>query len=268
MPATFCAGRGRDAESRTFVQAVGDHSGCDQPLRKLWSRSGGVLSKHRRLDLRTFLTHHSYIGLTSGGRVEPMPSYSEPLARLLDECARRLDESEAAMADARRALDEARELARSSVLDGGSPGRLRQVFNEQRGELIASVLAALNSDTASSTEALTRLAYDPVEHEFRLGRRKLDLTDSETVVLKLLWTKAPAPVSREQMLAHLYHDGERPADRIVDVFLSNLRRKLSLVSAGRNFIQSHRGRGWTLVLQECDTTTEAEEVPRARREHG
>jgi DNA-binding response OmpR family regulator len=197
-----------------------------------------------------------------------MPSYCDSLVRLLEECARRLDESEAAMADARRSLDEARELARSSGLDGGSPGQLRRVFNEQRGELIASVLAALNSDTTSSTESLTRLAYDPVEHEFRLGRRKLDLTDSETVVLKFLWAKAPAPVSREQLLAHLYHDGERPADRIVDVFLSNLRRKLSLVSGGRTFIQSHRGRGWTLVLQECDTSTEAEEVPHARSQRG
>lgn len=197
-----------------------------------------------------------------------MPSYCDSLVRLLEECARRLDESEAAMADARRSLDEARELARSAGLDGGSPGQLRRFFNEQRGELIASVLAALNSDTTSSTESLTRLAYDPVEHEFRLGRRKLDLTDSETVVLKLLWTKAPAPVSREELLAHLYPDGGRPADRIVDVFLSNLRRKMSLVSGGRTFIQSHRGRGWALVPQECDTMAKVEDVHHARRQRG
>lgn len=172
------------------------------------------------------------------------------------------------MADARRTLEEARELARKMSSNSGSPGRLRQVLNEHRGELIASVLAALNSDTTPAAEFPVRLAYNPVDHEFRLGRRKLHLTDSEAVVLELLWADAPTPVSREQLLAHLYPDEERPADRIVDVFLSNLRRKMRLVSGGRNFIQSHRGRGWALVLEECDTTSESKEFPDALRRRG
>ncbi|PWG02226.1 hypothetical protein DF286_04600 [Sphingosinicella humi] len=195
-----------------------------------------------------------------------MPLSSDSLVGLLDECAKRLDEIESAMADARRTLDEARELARDTLLDNGRSGRMRQVLNEHRGELIASVLAALNADTTPATAFPTRLAYNAVDREFRLGRRKLDLTDSEALVLELLWVEAPAPVSRERLLAHLYRDAERPADRIVDVFLSNLRRKLKLVSGGRTFIQSHRGRGWALVVEECDTM--APEFPDSRRRPG
>lgn len=94
------------------------------------------------------------------------------------------------------------------------------------------------------------------EEGYRMGRRKLALTETEEQILGQLRLAMPQPVSRARLHAHLYPSGEKASMGAIDVYMSSLRQKLKLAGNGQEYIVSVRGRGWTLNPQNCETGTE------------
>lgn len=84
----------------------------------------------------------------------------------------------------------------------------------------------------------------------------LKLTSKEYAILELLMLKRGHTLSKEAFLTHLYDERtEEPAQKIVDVFICKLRKKLeTALGTNQIYIETIWGRGYTLINPE--TTTE------------
>lgn len=174
-----------------------------------------------------------------------------PLQTLLAACEEKLLESRRAVEEALAALQEAISTIAVEQDQESSGEKLR---TPQQDELVKMVLAALGSGKsapAGDYDYLATLTRDHEDNQYRIGRRQISLTDSEEQILNLLWDAAPTPVSRATILGRLYAGKVEPSSGTIDVFMSKLRQKLKFTGSGREFIQSHRGKGWSLNQDFC-----------------
>ncbi len=72
------------------------------------------------------------------------------------------------------------------------------------------------------------------------------LTLKEYQMLELLSLRKGLTISKEMFLNHLYGGMDEPAQKIIDVFMCKLRKKLATVSGGKNYIETVWGRGYVL----------------------
>jgi two-component system, cell cycle response regulator CtrA len=72
------------------------------------------------------------------------------------------------------------------------------------------------------------------------------LTGKEYGVLELLSIRKGATLTKEVLLNHLYDDRDEPGQKIIDVFVCKLRKKLANASNGKNYIETIRGNGYVL----------------------
>jgi DNA-binding response OmpR family regulator len=70
-------------------------------------------------------------------------------------------------------------------------------------------------------------------------------------VLELLAFARNNVVTRTMLLKHLYRrSDDQPQPKIIDVFISKLRKKLRMASSGAEFIETIPQRGW--ILRDID----------------
>ncbi len=126
------------------------------------------------------------------------------------------------------------------------------------GELLARIRATLRR--AAGRGGQQGSAGDPERNPLHLGRLMLDpmfrtvgcdgneatLNEGEYKVLRLLAQNPDTIVSREMVLGTLYGDSPPEATKIVEVYISNIRKKLREVTCGGELIANARGRGWIL----------------------
>jgi two-component system, cell cycle response regulator CtrA len=79
-----------------------------------------------------------------------------------------------------------------------------------------------------------------------VGGRDAHLTKTEYEILQLLALRQGTPISKEIFLNHLYGGRDEPDQKIIDVFICKLRKKLAEVSGGKDYIETIWGRGWLL----------------------
>ncbi len=75
---------------------------------------------------------------------------------------------------------------------------------------------------------------------------QVHLTLKEYQMLELLSLRKGATLSKEMFLNHLYGGMEEPAQKIIDVFMCKLRKKLASASGGKGYIETVWGRGYVL----------------------
>ena len=78
---------------------------------------------------------------------------------------------------------------------------------------------------------------------------KIHLTPTEFKILKLLYTHAEKPVSRDLIRKVLPIQSKPLSSRTIDVHINNIRRKLNDVSNQSNFIHSAYGIGYCFSMQ-------------------
>lgn len=132
------------------------------------------------------------------------------------------------------------------------------------GELLARIRAALRrhrrSDDASQRTArppgeyrdpisVGALTLDPLHRTVEMGGRKAVLSDAEFKVLLTLATHENGVVDKSSLLKTLYDAEVLEETRIVEVYISNIRRKLRELH-DMELILNFRGRGWKLVVPE------------------
>jgi two-component system cell cycle response regulator CtrA len=86
---------------------------------------------------------------------------------------------------------------------------------------------------------------------------RLHVTRKEYKILELLALRVGKVVSKEMFLDHLYGGLEEPDDKILDVFICKLRKKLECASEGKKYIGTEWGRGYFL----CGSQENADERP-------
>ena len=118
----------------------------------------------------------------------------------------------------------------------------------QSDELIARIRAILRR-SGDQVELVIRcgdLTLKLDQKRAEIGRRDLGLTTKEYRVLELLAMRQGTPITKDMFLGHLYGGMDEPDQKIIDVFICKLRRKLLQASGGKDYIETIWGRGYVL----------------------
>lgn len=133
-------------------------------------------------------------------------------------------------------------------LEMGADDYVPKPFNPR--ELIARVRAILRRTgrTATSTGPLIvgDLRIDPAVREAWLADASLHLTSLEFTLLEAFMREPGRILSREQLTESVLGRKLGPFDRVIDVHVSNLRRKLGVAQDGQR-IKAVRGSGYLFV---------------------
>jgi DNA-binding response OmpR family regulator len=157
--------------------------------------------------------------------------------------ARRLraaDDVPILMLTARDALE-----SRVAGLDAGADDYLVKPFERQ--ELLARLRALLRRrpPRGSASLVVSDLALNPDTHEVRRGDRTVELTQREFELLEYLMRNERIVVPRQRLLEDVWGYDPFATTNTIEVFVSNLRRKLEGGGEPR-LLHTIRGAGYVL----------------------
>ena len=92
------------------------------------------------------------------------------------------------------------------------------------------------------------LRLDPASREARIQGRLISITSVEFALLEMLMQHAGRIVTREELTEAVLGRKLSPFDRVIDVHVSNIRKKLG-TNQGVERIKAIRGSGYQLVLR-------------------
>jgi DNA-binding response OmpR family regulator len=144
---------------------------------------------------------------------------------------------------ARDALD-----SRVEGLDSGADDYLVKPF--EREELLARLRALLRRRPPRGSASLMvgDLRLNPDSHEVFRGDRRIELTAREFELLEYLMRNERLVVSRERLLDDVWGYAPLAETNTVDVFISNVRRKLEAGGEPR-ILHTVRGAGYVMRVQ-------------------
>jgi two-component system, OmpR family, response regulator MprA len=130
-------------------------------------------------------------------------------------------------------------------LDSGADDYLVKPF--ERAELLARIRALLRRRPPRGSASLQvgDLTLNPDTREVRRGEREIELTNREFELLEYLMHNERLVVSRERLLDEVWGYDPMAATNTIDVFISNLRRKLEEGKEPR-LLHTKRGAGYVL----------------------
>lgn len=135
-------------------------------------------------------------------------------------------------------------------LEIGADDYVPKPFNPR--ELLARIRAILRRTNRSATSAVPLvvgdLRLDPAAREVWLNDRRLDLTSVEFELLETLLRAAGRVLTREQLTESVLGRKLGPFDRVIDVHVSHVRRKLGPAQGGER-IKAVRGSGYLFVVR-------------------
>lgn len=106
--------------------------------------------------------------------------------------------------------------------------------------------AAAPVDAERMPVRLGQITLDPLKRSAEADGQEVTLNETEYKVLSLLARERGTIVARTDVLAALYGDHPPKESRIVDVYISNIRKKLAPLPGGEELIATYRGRGWMI----------------------
>ena len=132
---------------------------------------------------------------------------------------------------------------RVTGLDSGADDYLVKPFERQ--ELLARIRALLRRRPPRGAASLevADLTLNPDTREVRRGEREIELTNREFELLEFLMRNERLVVSRERLLDEVWGYDPMAATNTIDVFISNLRRKLEEGGEDR-LLHTKRGAGY------------------------
>src|SRR6476646_5342122 len=134
---------------------------------------------------------------------------------------------------------------RVTGLDSGADDYLVKPF--ERKELLARIRALLRRRPPRGAASLEvgDLQLNPDTREVKRGEREIELTNREFELLEFLMRNERLVVSRERLLDEVWGYDPMAATNTIDVFISNLRRKLEDGGKSR-LLHTKRGAGYVL----------------------
>jgi two-component system, cell cycle response regulator CtrA len=131
-----------------------------------------------------------------------------------------------------------------TLLDGADEYLVKPV---DRDELVArlKVLIRRAKGHATSVIRIGRLAVDLASRTVTVEDQPLKVTAKEYGILELLALRRGTTLSKEVFLDHLYGGIDEPEQKIIDVFICKLRKKIQAVGGGPG-IETVWGQGYVL----------------------
>jgi DNA-binding response OmpR family regulator len=135
--------------------------------------------------------------------------------------------------------------SRVEGLDAGADDYLVKPFERQ--ELLARLRALLRRrpPRGQATLAMGDLKLNPDTHEVTRGGRPVDLTQREFELLEYLMRNERIVISRQRLLDEVWGYDPFSMTNTIEVFVSNLRRKLE-ASGEPRLLHTIRGAGYVL----------------------
>ena len=135
--------------------------------------------------------------------------------------------------------------ARVEGLDSGADDYLVKPFDRQ--ELLARLRALLRRRPPRGSASLSvgDVRLNPSTHEAFRGDRRLELTAREFELLEFMMRNERLVVSRDTLLEEVWGYAPFSETNTIDVFVSNLRRKLEQDGAAR-VLHTVRGAGYVM----------------------
>jgi two-component system cell cycle response regulator CtrA len=117
-----------------------------------------------------------------------------------------------------------------------------------RDELIARIHAVVRraQGHAQSIVQTGDLVVNLDAKTVQINGSPVHLTGKEYQMLEILSLRKGTTLTKEAFLNQLYGGMDEPEVKIIDVFICKLRKKLSLASYGKNYIETVWGRGYVL----------------------
>jgi DNA-binding response OmpR family regulator len=172
---------------------------------------------------------------------ESLSSRLVEIESMLDRSRRRFEEGSRLIEDAHKLLGDLQQ----DLL--GAPDL--PSADDDGDEISSRLLNSLKASGGEMPESLCggRLAVDQVQRLIRIDGHPIGITEMEYRVLELLAYARNNVVTRAMLLKHLYRRADdQPQPKIIDVFISKLRKKLRMASGGAEFIETIPQRGWIL----------------------
>lgn len=142
------------------------------------------------------------------------------------------------------------EVDRILGLEIGADDYLPKPFNPR--ELIARIRAILRRTSparkAAGLVVVDDVTLSPAAREAWVNEKRLDLTSVEFALLEALLRDAGRILTREHLTEAVLGRKLGPFDRVIDVHVSNVRRKLGHADA-RERIKAVRGSGYLFVVR-------------------
>lgn len=132
------------------------------------------------------------------------------------------------------------------ALKNGADDYLTKPFNVE--ELVARIKAVIRRSQGHSENAISigDMVIDFDKHITKIGDITVNLTSKEQELLEFMALKKNSAINKESFLEHLYNGLDEPDLRVIDVFICKMRKKLNLISGGKNYIDTIWGRGYIL----------------------
>jgi len=159
---------------------------------------------------------------------------------MLDRSRRRFEEGSRLVEEAHKALADIQQALIGSPI---------AVSREESEEAASQLLESLKASGSDMPDSLCggRLSVDQLQRLIRIDGHPIGITEMEYRVLELLAFARNNVVTRAMLLKHLYRRADdQPQPKIIDVFISKLRKKLRNASGGAEFIETIPQRGWIL----------------------
>jgi len=131
-------------------------------------------------------------------------------------------------------------------LTEGADDYMTKPFDKR--ELIARIQAIVRRSKGHA-ESVIRIGDLEVNLDSRTASVKeepLHLTGKEYGILELLSLRKGSTLTKEMFLNHLYGGMDEPEQKIIDVFVCKLRKKIQDATDGDNYIETVWGRGYVL----------------------
>jgi Response regulators consisting of a CheY-like receiver domain and a winged-helix DNA-binding domain len=132
------------------------------------------------------------------------------------------------------------------LLNAGADDYLAKPFD--LGELLARVKALIRRGKGASTSVLTMsdVVLDTVHQTVARNGKQIELSPTEYRILEYLIHRPRAIVSKRELLEHLYDFAWEHHSNVIEVHVSNLRRKLNMPGM-EPLIETLRHRGYRLA---------------------
>ncbi len=122
-----------------------------------------------------------------------------------------------------------------------------------KDELIARIHAVTRRSRGHSQSVIStgELAVNIDARTVEMAGRPLHVTAREFQILELLSLRKGTTITKQMFMNHLYGGMDEPEQKIIDVFICKLRRKMQEAAGGARYIETVWGGGYLLRAPEA-----------------
>ncbi len=137
-------------------------------------------------------------------------------------------------------------MSKINALNAGADDYLTKPFDIDELMVRLRSMIRRSKGHAGSIIRIGRMTIDLSARTVEIDSKALHVTAKEYSILELLALRRGMTLTKETFLDHLYGGMDEPEQKIIDVFICKLRKKIANVTGHQTAIRTVWGRGYTL----------------------